>query len=91
MEAGHIERRKMTLFVGLLIAVSMFGATPALSQRLHTATAPDAILYRLNTGGPTVASIDDGPDWLSDNGFHGTNGDGSSCGLTVSAVLTEGI
>ncbi|MEQ9031364.1 MAG: malectin domain-containing carbohydrate-binding protein, partial [Aggregatilineales bacterium] len=24
------------------------------------------ILYRLNTGGPTIATIDDGPDWITD-------------------------
>ncbi|ETW95835.1 MAG: hypothetical protein ETSY1_28965 [Candidatus Entotheonella factor] len=27
------------------------------------------VLYRVNAGGPRIESIDDGPDWLSDEGF----------------------
>lgn len=71
MEARHQNRHKITLCVGLLMAVSVLWVTSVQSQRLHTATTPDRILYRLNAGGPTVASIDGGPDWLSDDGFHG--------------------
>lgn len=28
------------------------------------------VLYRLNAGGPRIASVDAGPDWVSDDGFH---------------------
>ncbi|MGH3360412.1 MAG: malectin domain-containing carbohydrate-binding protein, partial [Nocardioidaceae bacterium] len=30
------------------------------------------VLFRVNAGGPTVASTDSGPDWLADNGLLGT-------------------
>lgn len=45
--------------------------TAAQSQRLHPASTPDRILYRLNAGGPRIAAIDEGPDWLKDDGFYG--------------------
>ncbi|MGZ6753985.1 MAG: PKD domain-containing protein, partial [Nocardioides sp.] len=38
--------------------------------------AASNVLYRVNAGGPAVASVDNGPDWASDNGatspFHNT-------------------
>ncbi|MEO0816567.1 MAG: putative Ig domain-containing protein [Pseudomonadota bacterium] len=35
---------------------------------------PGDVLYRVNTGGPVVASNDDGPDWGADTGIIGTAG-----------------
>ncbi len=35
-----------------------------------TPTASGLILYRLNAGGQRISSVDGGPDWESDSGFH---------------------
>ncbi len=39
-------------------------------KKHHNPTPVTGVLYRLNAGGPRVAAIDGGPDWLSDAGFY---------------------
>lgn len=65
MDARHQHRRKVMLYFGLCIAVVMSGVASAQAQ-----VTPDPILYRLNAGGPQIASIDGGPDWFPDDGFY---------------------
>ncbi|MEM9435142.1 MAG: putative Ig domain-containing protein [Pseudomonadota bacterium] len=57
--------------------------TPSSAQGSATVTiidddvpppAPGDVLYRVNTGGPEIAALDDGPAWGADTGDFGTAG-----------------
>jgi hypothetical protein len=46
-------------------------STPTLPGRVYTAggfasTAASPVLYRVDTGGPTIGAVDNGPDWQAD-------------------------
>jgi PKD repeat protein len=58
--------------------------------------APQAagnVLYRVNAGGATIASIDNGPDWVSDNSatspFHNTGSTIATLGSLTAANLVN--
>ncbi len=64
MRSKHQHPYAMKLYIGLCIAVAMIWVASAQAQG-----EPDRVLVRLNAGGPWVAAIDGGPDWVPDNGF----------------------
>ncbi|MCU1361930.1 MAG: domain containing protein, partial [Ilumatobacteraceae bacterium] len=55
-----------------------------------TGTTDTSVLYRVNAGGPTLASADDGPDWASDNSstspYHNTGTTATTYTLTAGTL-----
>lgn len=52
---------------GSTVASTHIGSLPGTVVRAGTkAAAPTRVLYRVNTGGPAIASADNGPDWQAD-------------------------
>ena len=55
--------------------------------------AASNVLFRVNAGGPAIASIDNGPDWVSDNGatspFHNTGSSTATLGALTAANLVN--
>ena len=51
------------------------------------------VLYRVNAGGAAIASLDNGPDWLSDNAatstFHNTGSTTATCSALTAANLVN--
>ncbi|WP_419212335.1 AbfB domain-containing protein [Maribacter sp. X9] len=54
-------------------------------------TEPSSIVYRLNAGGPLVASADDGPDWVSDAVSGGGTGSGFTVNTGTASTLNQGV
>lgn len=50
---------------------------------------PGQVIYRVNTGGPELASIDDGPAWEEDQAALGSNANGSANPGTPSPYLNQ--
>ncbi|PON15750.1 hypothetical protein C2W62_22170 [Candidatus Entotheonella serta] len=65
MKIRHQDRHAIGLHLGFCIAVAMMWVASVQAQG-----TPDRVLYRLNAGGPQIAAIDGGPDWIPDDGFY---------------------
>ncbi len=74
---GLLYRGWCTVLLGAVLLI----ATPYPGLALRDAPAPwlrdlcsgsmsSVVFYRVNAGGSTIASIDGGPNWLRDDGFH---------------------
>jgi chitodextrinase len=67
-------RKKLAFFPwagGTLVSADSIGALPNDVYQLGrtsgaSGTVDPSVLYRVNAGGPALASVDDGPDWMAD-------------------------
>ena len=90
-------RQKLAFFPwagGSLVPASEIGALPnnvfLLGRTAGTTGTDPSVLYRVNAGGPTLTSADDGPDWVADNSstslYHNTGTSSSAYSLTAGTV-----
>jgi PKD repeat protein len=68
-------RKKLAFFPwagGSMVPANTIGGLPSnvvlLGQTSGTIGTDPSVLFRVNAGGPTLTSVDDGPDWIADSG-----------------------
>ncbi|MGE0141409.1 MAG: PKD domain-containing protein, partial [Ilumatobacteraceae bacterium] len=80
---------------GSLVPANTIGSLPnnvfQLGRTAGTTGTDPSVLFRVNAGGPTLASVDDGPDWSSDSGTTSTyrNSGSSVSSYTLTAGTTD--
>ncbi|GAA5026103.1 hypothetical protein GCM10023258_19590 [Terrabacter aeriphilus] len=89
----YYVRKKIAFFPyagGVPLAATNVGALPGtvLVGGPVTPTPATDVLYRVNAGGATVASVDSGPDWAGDTG---TTNPLRNSGSTATTVTTSGV
>ncbi len=66
-------------------------ATASFVWTVSDVPVPSSVVYRLNAGGPLVASVDDGPDWNADNVSGPSTGTGFTVNTGTASTANQGV